>query len=72
MEALLLSEGMTKKELFDALYETDPEGGPDAGVNIISVKLASKTMNEKIRNLNMELRTHRHNSYAVHRLVANA
>lgn len=70
MEAMLLSGGMTKKQIFDVVYGDDADGGPMVGYSIVSIKLASRSMKDKLRRLNMEVRTHWHNSYVVHRLVA--
>lgn len=70
LQALLLSGGLTKKQLFDLLYGWDPEGGPLHGVNIVSVMMVR--LHKKMRHLNVELRKSRHNSYTVYRAIANA
>jgi hypothetical protein len=66
-EALLLSGGITTPRLFNLLYDDDPDGGPIEGRKQIDVMLAN--LKPAFAALGLELRSHRHNSYMVHRLV---
>lgn len=69
-EMLLMSGGWTAKQLFGALYKHDPNGGPIAIQNTISVYL--NQMSDVFEKLEFNLKAHKHNGYTVYRLVARS